>query len=106
MWDRTTPSWDLERWLAGAVAGACLVGGIRTRSWTGFMLTVGGGALAWWAAAEADERGRVRGHIRSMAIRSAIPGDLIGEASEESFPASDAPAWMPSTGNVVGHRSH
>jgi hypothetical protein len=102
IWDRADNrlNWDTERWLLAAAAGAFLFAGLRRRSLTGLALILGSGALAWWASSEMDQRRHRRGRLRAVmpARRSEDP---IGEASEQSFPASDAPAWTATTGNTT-----
>ena len=104
VWDRTASApWDTERWLATLTAGGLIVAGLRKRTAVGLLMLAGGSALAWWAASGVETRRQRRGQLLALwPSRWLLDDEVIGDASEASFPASDAPAWTPTTGNTAG----
>lgn len=72
-----------ERLLSVLGGGVLLVYALKRFSWKSLILILGGGYLVY------------RGFTgREDLSRSEKRKDVVQEASEESFPASDAPAWI------------
>lgn len=103
-WDGTRERLALTRWLIGGAGSALAIQGLRQRNITGSLLAGVGAGLAWWALTGEDDLSHARRwftHVVERAGWRRADEDVVHDASEDSFPASDAPSFTPTLGTGV-----